>query len=197
MDNIIHTFKDWQQTASKDKKNIPPYMEEFFNVKYYSNPDATVSSVMARIVNSLTSAVNEKNTKLPKYAVIIIDHDLLNSLRGYNTADLLRMIPDLVTWLVRQVNTVIRRKCIDILEKKLGTISGFATKIIFVKMLRWIGRYNDTAKADVFQTLRLKWNDALNDAVAKIGQYVLTINSCNSYEHFDKRGNLSLRGKEG
>ena len=40
-----------------------------------------------------------------------------------------------------------------------------------------------------------KFNDALNDAVAKVDQYILTINSCSQYKHFDKKGNLSLKGK--
>ena len=43
--------------------------------------------------------------------------------------------------------------------------------------------------------LRSKFNDALNDAVAKAEQYILTINSCNAYEDFTKTGTVSNRGK--
>ena len=43
--------------------------------------------------------------------------------------------------------------------------------------------------------LRAKFNDALNDSAAKLNQFMLTVNSCNSYEHFDKAGKLSIKGK--
>ena len=43
---------------------------------------------------------------------------------------------------------------------------------------------------------RAKVNDALNDSIAKMGQYILIINSCNAYEHFDRSGNLSIAGKK-
>ena len=43
--------------------------------------------------------------------------------------------------------------------------------------------------------MRPKFNDALNTAVAKIDQYIMTINSCNTQYHFDCWGNLSQKGK--
>ena len=36
-----------------------------------------------------------------------------------------------------------------------------------------------------------RFNDHLNDAVAKTNQFILTMSSCNSYDHFDHRRNLS------
>ena len=44
--------------------------------------------------------------------------------------------------------------------------------------------------------LRAKFNDALNTAAEKMGHYIMTINSCSSYNHFDRAGHLSSRGKE-
>ena len=41
--------------------------------------------------------------------------------------------------------------------------------------------------------LGAKFNNALNNSVAKINQFMLTINSCNAYEDFDKYGMLSLK----
>ena len=43
--------------------------------------------------------------------------------------------------------------------------------------------------------LRSKFNDALNDNVAKNEHHIMTINSCDSYEHFDRAGKLSIKGK--
>ena len=45
--------------------------------------------------------------------------------------------------------------------------------------------------------LQSKFNDTLNDAVTKIDQYILTVNSCNTYEDFNKKGNLSDKGMNG
>ena len=36
----------------------------------------------------------------------------------------------------------------------------------------------------------------LNDAVAKVDHKILTINSCNTYEHFTPAGSLSIKGKK-
>ena len=41
-----------------------------------------------------------------------------------------------------------------------------------------------------------KFNDALNDAVAKVDQRILMLNSCFAEEHFDVWGNISARGKK-
>ena len=62
-------------------------------------------------------------------------------------------------------------------------------------MLRRISMYNEQSVIHSVCGLRNKFNNALNDAVAKIDQYILTINSCNPYEDFNKRGNLSEQGK--
>ena len=43
--------------------------------------------------------------------------------------------------------------------------------------------------------LRAKFNDALNDQAAKVEHYIMMINSCNSFEHFDMKGHLSRKGK--
>ena len=44
--------------------------------------------------------------------------------------------------------------------------------------------------------LRPKFNDALNDAVSEIDQHMLTINSCNAAEHYNRWGKLSQKAKE-
>ena len=62
-------------------------------------------------------------------------------------------------------------------------------------MLRRVGKHSETTNMGSICSLRLKFNDALKDAVAKVGQHILTINSCNSYDHFDKMGRLSTKGQ--
>ena len=81
---------------------------------------------------------------------------------------------------------IIRHKHITLLDSKPGAVSG-STKIIFVKMICRIGNFNEQSTTYAVCGLRNKFNDALNDAVAKIGQYILTINSCSAYEDFKKK----------
>ena len=62
-------------------------------------------------------------------------------------------------------------------------------------MIRHIGSYSEYSQIGWLAQRRAKFNDNLNDAVAKINQYIMTINSCNGYEHSDKHGNLTIHGK--
>ena len=89
---------------------------------------------------------------------------------------------------------IVRQKCIALLNSKPGAVAG-STKIIFVKMPRCIGSFHEKSRMHVVCGLRSKFNDTLNDTVAKVNQYILTITSCNAYEDFNKSGNLSDRGK--
>ena len=83
----------------------------------------------------------------------------------------------------------------DLLEKKPGAITGFSPKIIFVKMIHRVGHFHPDSKMFNISKFRPKFNDSLNDAIAKIDQYILTIASCSTYEHFDIDSNLSAKGK--
>ena len=89
---------------------------------------------------------------------------------------------------------MIRRLRIHLLDKKPGAASGFDTSIIYVRMLKRVGSYN--GRMGHITQLRNKFNDALNNAVAKTGQHILTVNSCYSYEDFDCDGNLSSKGRK-
>ena len=90
---------------------------------------------------------------------------------------------------------MLHHKKVDFLDKKPGALTGLATKTIYVKMLRQIGSFNEDSRMYASLQLRSKFNDALNDAVAKVDQHILGINSCNAYEHFNRHGNLSIKGK--
>ena len=97
---------------------------------------------------------------------------------------------------VRQMRTVIRRKRLDLYDKKPGAVPECETKMIFIRMIKRVGSFNRESSIHKVCNLRAKFNDSLNDATAKIDQYILTINSCNAYENFDKHGNLSIKGKQ-
>ena len=60
-------------------------------------------------------------------------------------------------------------------------------------MLWRIGHFNEHITA--INSLRAKFNDALNDSTAKIQEHILTVASCNQYEHFDHKGGLLEFGR--
>ena len=62
-------------------------------------------------------------------------------------------------------------------------------------MLRRVDRFPPGSKLDLVYGLRAKFNDSLNNAVAKINQHMLTITSCNTSSHFDQWDKLSQKGK--
>ena len=93
------------------------------------------------------------------------------------------------------ITSVVRCKRADLLAKRLGSISGCDTKIIFLCMLRRRGSFSDQSIMHNVCQLRSKFNDVLNDNVAKNEHHIMTINSCDSYEHFDRAGKLSIKGK--
>ena len=165
-------------------------MRQFFNVKMVQKSgELPTQSAMSRTLNALIDAVNHKDAKLPKYAVVMMDSDILHDLDMHDE-DTAKMIPDLVDWFMQQIHTVIRRKRIDILEKRPD--AGCTTKIILVRMLRRIGVFDDRTMA--IGNYRAKFNDSLNNSAAKLNEHMLTINSCNMYEHYQKKGQLSESG---
>ena len=143
-------------------------------------------------------AVNQKNANLPRYLIVIMDKDFIPDMnlgavmdRDENN----KVITLLLDWFVHQIHTIVCRKRIDLYDCKPGAISGVNTKIIFVKMLRRIGKFHDKSQIGTVCSYRAKFNDALNDAAARMDLRILTISSCNSYDHFDSSGNLSAKGK--
>ena len=188
----FNCFLDLSQQSDRQLINNTTefYMRQFFNVKMVQKSgELPTQSAMSRTLNALIDAVNRKDAKLPKYIVVMMDSDILRYLDMHDD-DTAKMIPELVDWFVRQIHTVIRRKRIDILEKKPG--AGCTTKVIFVRMLRRIGVFDDRTMA--IGNYRAKFNDSLNNSAAKLNEHMLTINSYNMYEHYQKKGRLSESG---
>ena len=174
-----------QDSGKKDAVIVPPYIHEFFNVKVLYNVKSSMKPIVARIINSLLEEINKKDTTLPKYLVVMVDKDLLQDI-NLSWEDIAKSILRITAWFVRQVNTIVRRKCVDLFDIKPGALSAFTTKIVFVRMIRRIGKFHELSKYVQIAHLRPKLNDALNDATAKIDHYIVTINSCNAYEDFNR-----------
>ena len=180
----------------QDGDDLPLFIREFFNVKMYHNTSpSSAENSLGRVINALTSAVNDKCATLPKYLMVIMDFDLLLNITDVFDPAAQKVVPRITDWVIRQINLVVRRKRIDLLDRKPGALSGVQTSIVFVRMLRRIGSFQPGSKMEGVCSLLAKFNDSLNDAVAKIGQHIMTITSCASYEHFNDKGLLSPTGK--
>ena len=193
LQSLTNEFDAMLEEAKRDKKKLPPYIQDYFNVKFFADVKASaLDKSITRILNSLTEAVNERN-RLPKFLLVIIDKDMLSILDLF-AFDANKAILETTSWLVKQIYTIVRRRRISITDKKLGAVFADDPKIIFVRMMR---RYEHqpyhTILGRVFAA-RAKFNDALNDAVRGAEQFMLTVNNCNSPNHFNTRGDLSMQG---
>ena len=69
-----------------------------------------------RVINSLIEMVNTKK-HLPKYLVVTLDKDIVNDLDVFQE-NAPRSVQDLTSWVVCQIDMVIRHRRQDILEKR-------------------------------------------------------------------------------
>ena len=177
--DIIGSFEAIRYQAQRDKEEVPLYIQDTFNVyPYYGSASSGVKHSITRIVNSLIEAIKE-HRRLPKYLVVIIDLDMLRDVNVFDQSAA-QIINELVRWLVRQVDMILRRKKMDFFGKKAWSKSGFTPMTIYIRMLRRIRSFNDHSRMAGICHLRAKFNDTLNDAIAKVDQYIMTINSCNT-----------------
>ena len=78
---IYNNFLDTKQRAERDKKNFKlPYLLEFYNVKLIQKSDDVSNNLaISRTLNAFIDALN-KNQRLSKYLVVIMDRDILDDL---------------------------------------------------------------------------------------------------------------------
>ena len=131
-------------------------MLDFFNVKGFFETAPVGTPVLARIINRLIEAVNVKDVLLPKYLIVAVDQDILELL-DYDNNDFSMnrvIVNDITRWLVRQINTILHRKRIDLLKKWPGAVSDAGTTVIFIHMLKRIGLFLSGYHADTPITIK-------------------------------------------
>ena len=79
LQNIFNEFHTWKSEADNKKSNmVPPYMNEYFNIKPFFKGSFSDSLAITCVNTALLEAVNEKNVQLPKFLVVLLDKSLLN-----------------------------------------------------------------------------------------------------------------------
>ena len=162
---LIGTFWAMEREAIASKK-CKPYCFEFYNVEdsFYINTTA-ITSTIARILNSMINILN-KFEHLPRFLVMILDRDIVDAvkMKNYGFSEITEKLLD---WLVKQVDLVIERKKMAMRAIKMGAVSAFEPKIIWVKML-------DKPRNPEFHCLKKKFNSILEDVLAsRMGHYIL------------------------
>ena len=182
-----------EESMKRSSAYTKTYLQEYYNThSFYELAKVGVTRISTRIVNSVISGVNQTHG-LPRFLVIMPDKDLLCDMDVF-LPEICHLIWENVDWMVRQISMVVRRKKADLLDKKPGAIYAGYPVIVFVCMIRRLQNLGKAQSQKVY-LLRAKFNDALNDSVARIEQKIMTINSCNSVDHFDQWGNLSRKGQ--
>ena len=112
-----------------------PYLLEYFNLKFlFKTEDLQNELAVLHSINALLDQLNSKDARLLKYLIVIMDRNLIEDL-DVSDEDIHKIIPQEVNWFVRQINTILRRKRIDLLEKKPGAGPGCLMKVIYVRMI--------------------------------------------------------------
>ena len=117
-----NTLQTLLYQAVKNRQKASMYLQEHYNVHmYFKNASNGVKWAIGRIINSLIEAINEHH-RLPKLILIMIDKDIVNELEALHADQIVSTLWDSVNWLMRQFNTTIHRKMIQLLEMKPGAV---------------------------------------------------------------------------
>ena len=182
---------------AKENRQLPRlYIQEFYNIHHFTDMKDIKNPAAGRIYNSFVDVLN-KRPRLPRFIIIIIDETFIIEDINVFEDDSITSLREEIHWLTKKVHLAIRRKRLNILEKKPGAIYGADPTVIYVRMIHRIDvNLRRGSKKDEEMALRAKCNDALNDCVARLDQNILTINSCNTGSHFTNLGELSSKGKD-
>ena len=185
----------WLKSASSntDKNSELLYLEDYFNVHALYKNQMSSNFAVTRILNAWTEEINIKETRLSRYLLVILDGDIIPDVQDLTCPDVTKMLTIITNWLVRQISVILHQKWQDLYDKKPGAVH--STTVIYVRMLHWIRWLNENTSMYAIHSLWPRYNDALNDAVVKVNECILTINSCNHYEDFTHLGQLSTKEK--
>ena len=176
--------------------NKPPlFLEAYYNTHFYfERPLSRIKYVETRILNSVAEGLNVQE-KLPKYVIVVIDKDLMESLENFDFGVKISM-EGALTWFVENFDRAIYRRKDDIRAKKPGALTGHGEpRLIFVTILDR-PRNTDPRRHDVYK-LVTKANGVLESLVTKYNRFchILYMESINEFIHFDFQGRLTPDGR--
>ena len=178
-----------------NKKTQQIYVNEYYNTRglYTNSTSGGLGYATSHINNALIEGLNTFE-HLPKYLIVISDLDVIKDVKEFNFG-VYKALSAIMNWLTRQIDIVLCRKCLQLMEKKPGAVNDTDPTIINVNAVRRVEFFRPGSKLESYCSVRTKFNDTLNDCVARQDQRILTIRSCTTMDHFDQWGKLSAKGK--
>ena len=190
--DILQDLRNSMTTKTSIKDQLYIYL--FYNVVlYFASGTSRIRSLMARVLNSIIEGLNCKE-RLPKYVVILLDKDLIESL-DYFDFGISEALEECVFWLIKEVNKLFEIRRDDIRGKRPGVL-GTATKprVIWVAMLQR-PIVNDACMKEIYSK-RNKFNRSLEEGVNKFRyHHILFTDNVVETTHFDGLGKLAAKGK--
>ena len=133
-DKLVNKFQERQNQNLLVRKagKHSFYLMDCYNVKPFLQKDEDIPAI-GQIVNAANEALNTSD-RLPKYVTVIIDKDTIEELDSFEYGSHKAMEMD-IDYIVKRINVNIKRKRMQILEKKPGAVFGEDPTIIFITML--------------------------------------------------------------
>ena len=184
-----------KMTATHSKQS-PPFVYEQFNIFYHFSTRHNRNG-LSQIQHAIADAFNWRE-RLPKLFVMILDHDLLESLdyQGYGIS---LMLGRALNWISKQIEVLLDCRSEDLYKKWQSALYS-SMPIVWVKMISrpflhgGDGRHTNA----YFKSFaaREKFNNALDDlSDHRKKTHVLEINATKEEQHFDQIGKLNQFGK--
>ena len=173
----------------------PPYLYCYYNVfGYYTLRSSGNKHAIGHMLNSFIVGLNTRD-RLPWLVVLVPDKDIIEDVGVYDDPHrAVNIIAENVGWLLRQMEILIKRKRMELSEKKPGAIYGNDPKVIVMEMIRRPLRFPSDSTMDGILSLRNKFNSLLNDAANYFGFNRMYVEACSSEFHFDRTGYLNDEG---
>ena len=181
--------------SSMNRKMEQTYLNEYYNIKgLYSNlMSGGLCYATSCIINALIEGLNTFG-HLPKYLIVIPDLDVIKDVKEFDYG-VFKALSAIMNWLTRQIDIAIRRKRLQLMEKKPGAVKNSDPTIIYVNAIHRVEFFRPGSKLEAYCSIRTKFNDILNACAARQEQHILTIRSCFTLDHFDQWGKLTTKGK--
>ena len=194
---LYDTFTSYKAicTRATIENKQAPFMHDYYDVSFqFTRPLSGIKYVETRIYNAIVDEMNS-NQRLPKYILIAIDKDLIESLKSFDFGAQILM-EDAVSWLVEKLDKALYWRKEDIRSKKPGALTGPGEpRLIFINIIDR-PRNTDPRKHNVFKLVS-KANDAIEKVVHKYKRmyHIMYIESVNEFLHFDYQGHLTPNGR--
>ena len=185
------------KTKAKLNNRNQPYMQEYYNCRGIFQTSFANSGMLSRVHNALIAEMNKKENdqlvQLPKYLVIMLDVDLINSIKFYDFGAQ-NILTKCTKWLKRNINTSLATRKEDLKVKRPEALMNAETPIII-----WISalpRPPNSKRKEIFALVK-KFNDIFNSICDEQSNAIqITLATVNEANYFDCEGRLTAVGKE-